>query len=60
MRQERRKLFIEGEATHDGIRIAESQGVFVAIPPERLGLRAESAGLVGADLPKSPKSTSPR
>ena len=32
--------------------------VFDAIPPERLGLPAESAGLKPADLLKSPKSTS--
>ncbi len=60
VRRERRKLFIEGEATHDGVRIAESRGVFVAIPPERLGLRAESAGLAGVEPPKSPNSTSSR
>jgi acyl-coenzyme A thioesterase PaaI-like protein len=40
MRRERRKLFIEGEACHDGERIAEGKGLFVAIPPERLGLKA--------------------
>jgi acyl-coenzyme A thioesterase PaaI-like protein len=39
VRRERRKLFIEGEARHDGDRIAEGSGVFVAIPPERLGLK---------------------
>lgn len=38
--RERRKLFIEGEAYHDGVRLAEAEGLFVAIPPERLGLPA--------------------
>src|SRR5207253_6918464 len=38
VRRERRKLFVEGEAYHDGARIAEAKGLFVAIPPERLGL----------------------
>jgi hypothetical protein len=40
------------------VRFAESQGLCVAIPPERLGLPAESAGLKPVDLRKSPKSTS--
>ncbi len=31
-----RKLFIEGEAHHDGTRLAEAEGLFIAIPPERL------------------------
>jgi acyl-coenzyme A thioesterase PaaI-like protein len=39
VRRERRKLFIEGEAYHDGTRICEAEGLFVAIPPERLGIR---------------------
>ena len=34
--REGRKLFIEGEAYHDGSRIAEAEGLFIAIPPERL------------------------
>jgi acyl-coenzyme A thioesterase PaaI-like protein len=38
--RERRKLVIEGEACHDGVRVAEASGLFVAIPPERLGLKA--------------------
>lgn len=36
--RERRKLFIAGEAYHGATRIAEAEGLFVAIPPERLGL----------------------
>jgi acyl-coenzyme A thioesterase PaaI-like protein len=40
VRRERRKLFIEGDAGHDGAVIARASGLFVAIPPERLGLRS--------------------
>jgi acyl-coenzyme A thioesterase PaaI-like protein len=36
--RDRRKLFINGEAYHDGQRIAQAEGLFVTIPPERLGL----------------------
>ena len=42
--RERRKLFMEGEAYHDGVRVAEAEGLFIAIPPERLGLRTDAAG----------------
>ena len=40
--RERRKLFIAGEAYHDGDVIAEAEGVFIAIPPERVGLHQEA------------------
>lgn len=38
VRRERRKLFIAGEATHDGVVLAEAEGVFIAIPPDHLGI----------------------
>ncbi len=31
-----RKLWIDGEAWHDGVRIATAEGLFIAIPAERL------------------------
>jgi acyl-coenzyme A thioesterase PaaI-like protein len=33
-----RKLLIEGEARHEGQLVATCEGLFIAIPPERLGL----------------------
>jgi acyl-coenzyme A thioesterase PaaI-like protein len=44
VRRERRKLFIEGEACHEGALIARGSGLFVAIPPERLGLKSSGRG----------------
>jgi acyl-coenzyme A thioesterase PaaI-like protein len=48
--REGRKLFIAAEATHGGSVIAEAEGLFIALPPERFGLppapevlRAEAA-----------------
>ena len=32
-----RKLWIDGDAWHDGERIASAEGLFISIPPERLG-----------------------
>jgi acyl-coenzyme A thioesterase PaaI-like protein len=32
------KLFIAAEATHDGAVLAEAEGLFIALPPERFGL----------------------
>ena len=37
-RREGRKLWIEGEASHEGGVVAEAEGLFIAIPPERFGL----------------------
>jgi acyl-coenzyme A thioesterase PaaI-like protein len=36
--REGRKLFIAAEATHDGELLAEAEGLFIALPPERFGL----------------------
>jgi acyl-coenzyme A thioesterase PaaI-like protein len=36
--REGRKLFIAAEATHEGSMIAEAEGLFIALPPERFGL----------------------
>lgn len=36
--EEGRKLFLEAEADHNGARIATAEALFIAIPPERLGL----------------------
>jgi acyl-coenzyme A thioesterase PaaI-like protein len=36
--REGRKLFIAAEATHEGSVIAEAEGLFIALPPERFGL----------------------
>jgi len=33
-----RKLLIVGEARHDGDVVAEAEGLFISIPPERLGI----------------------
>lgn len=38
--QNGRKLLIEGEARHDGQLVATCEGLFISIPPERLGLPA--------------------
>jgi acyl-coenzyme A thioesterase PaaI-like protein len=49
--REGRKLFIAAEATHNGNVLAEAEGLFIALPPERFGLppapeevRAEAEG----------------
>ena len=39
-----RKLVVVGEANWDGQRVAEAEGLFIAIPIERFGLGAEPAG----------------
>ncbi|HEV7864680.1 MAG TPA: PaaI family thioesterase, partial [Acidimicrobiia bacterium] len=36
--REESKLFIAAEATHEGNVIAEAEGLFIALPPERFGL----------------------
>jgi acyl-coenzyme A thioesterase PaaI-like protein len=36
--REGRKLYIAAEATHEGNVIAEAEGLFIALPPERFGL----------------------
>ena len=36
--REGRKLFIAAEATHEGQVLAEAEGLFIALPPERFGL----------------------
>jgi acyl-coenzyme A thioesterase PaaI-like protein len=36
--REGRKLFMAAEATHEGTVIAEAEGLFIALPPERFGL----------------------
>ena len=36
-RQDGRKLWIEGEATVDGDRFAEAEGLFIAVPAEHFG-----------------------
>jgi acyl-coenzyme A thioesterase PaaI-like protein len=36
--REGRKLFIAAEATHGGAVVAEAEGLFIALPPERFGL----------------------
>jgi acyl-coenzyme A thioesterase PaaI-like protein len=57
--REGRKLFIAAEATHNGNVIAEAEGLFIALPPERFGLppgpeevRAEAAGALSGDSPE--------
>lgn len=40
-----RKLWIDGDAWHDGERIATAEGLFIAIPPERLSASAPAAGV---------------
>jgi acyl-coenzyme A thioesterase PaaI-like protein len=57
--REGRKLFIAAEATHNGNVIAEAEGLFIALPPERFGLppgpeevRAEAAGAFSGDTPE--------
>ena len=36
--REGRKLFMAAEATHEGNVVAEAEGLFIALPPERFGL----------------------
>ncbi|HET9772820.1 MAG TPA: PaaI family thioesterase [Acidimicrobiia bacterium] len=55
--REGRKLCMAAEATHKGTLIAEAEGVFIALPPERFGLppapeevRAEAGESPGASL----------
>ncbi|MGH8999261.1 MAG: PaaI family thioesterase, partial [Acidimicrobiia bacterium] len=43
LRRQGRKLFMEAEANSGGHRVAQAEGVFIAIPPERLGLPPEPA-----------------
>lgn len=38
IRRDRRKVFIEAEATAGGKRLAQAEGVFITVPLERLGL----------------------
>jgi acyl-coenzyme A thioesterase PaaI-like protein len=52
--REGKKLFIAAEATHEGNVLAEAEGLFIALPPERFGLppapeevRAEAAVFSG-------------
>src|SRR5882724_659624 len=59
--REGRKLFIAAEATHEGSVIAEAEGLFIALPPERFGLppapdeiRAEAAAVFSGDTPEPP------
>lgn len=42
--REGRKLFMGAEMTHDGRPICDAEGLFIAIPPERLGLSSDQAG----------------
>ena len=59
--REGRKLFIAAEATHEGSVIAEAEGLFIALPPERFGLppapeevRAEAGPVFSGDTPEPP------
>lgn len=59
--REGRKLFIAAEATHEGNVIAEAEGMFIALPPERFGLppapeeiRAEASTVFAGDTPEPP------
>lgn len=59
--REGRKLFIAAEATHDGNVLAEAEGLFIALPPERFGLPPdpEEVRAEAAETPDRGPSTGP-
>ena len=59
--REGKKLFIAAEATHEGNVIAEAEGLFIALPPERFGLppAPEEVREAAAETPSRPLDTAP-
>lgn len=58
-RREGRKLWIEAEMTQEGEVIGRSHGLFIAIPPERLGLTAPTTGETAPPSPAPPSPAPP-
>jgi acyl-coenzyme A thioesterase PaaI-like protein len=54
-----RKLFMVAEMTHGDDVICDAEGLFIAIPPERLGLPPDAAEVAGAGRPNSSSGALP-